>query len=322
METSPRGPFDPELAAALESWPRPAGPPTVASLRAMNVVPQIDDLLQRAGVERADVVVEGHEGAPIELTVLRRAGARGPGPGIYGLHGGGMVIGTRFTGLGRLVDWVTRLDAVVVTAEYRLAPEHPHPVPFEDAFAGWRWTVAHAEELGIDPRRTIVAGASAGGGLAAGVCLAARDRGVGLPAGQLLLAPMLDDRVGSASATRFGDEGTWSRASNLVGWDALLGDRRGTADVSPYAAPARATDVSGLPPTYIDCGDAEIFRDESVEYATALWRAGTSVELHVWAGGFHSFDALVPDAAISRAAIEARRGWIARTLGLSGSPRD
>ncbi|MFT4230523.1 MAG: alpha/beta hydrolase fold domain-containing protein [Microbacterium sp.] len=318
---SARHPFDRELAAALPPSSSSGAAPTVDALRSRFVAPRVDALLDEAGVDREDVVVTGHDGAALEMSVLRSRRARhgqARRAAVYSLHGGGMILGTRFTGLGRLVDWVTRLDVVVVAVEYRLAPEFPDPVPIEDVYAGWRWLVAHAGERGIDLDRTLIAGASAGGGLAAGVCLAARDRGERMPAGQLLLAPMIDDRLSTASAAQFAEGGTWDRASNLTGWDALLGDRRGGEDVSPYAAPARAEDLRQLPPAYLDCGDAELFRDETVAYATALWLAGVPAELHVWAGGYHSFDALVPDAAISRAASEARRSWIARTLGLGG----
>lgn len=313
--TTVQGIFDPELAAALPVGSGPSAPPTVAALRDRLPPADVDALLRDRGVEREDVLIEGSGGAPIALSVLRVVGARaGTRPGIYNIHGGGMVIGDRFTGIGRVLDWISRFDAVGVTIEYRLAPEFPDPIPFEDAYAGWIWMRGHAEELGIDEERLLVAGASAGGGLAAGVCLAARDRGAPLPAGQLLLAPMLDDRMDTPSARAFAEGGTWDRASNLVGWQALLGDRREGADVSVYAAPARAGDLAGLPPAYIDCGGAEIFRDEDVAYANALWRAGVPTELHVWAGGFHSFDAIVPGAALSRAAVETRERWIDRLL--------
>lgn len=323
--TTPEGRFDAELTAALAAWPRAQAVPTVASIRARLVAPEPDELLRDSGVLREDVVVEGEDGAALEISVLRRADSVSSAtarPGIYNLHGGGMIVGTRFTGIGRVIDWVRRFDAIAVTIEYRLAPEFPHPFPLEDAYAGWQWMTRNAVRLGIDPERMLIAGASAGGGLAAGVCLAARDRGDELPAGQMLLAPMLDDRVQSSSALQFAEGGTWDRASNVVAWDALLGPRRGSTDVAVYEAPARAVDLRGLPPAYIDCGGAEIFRDECVAYAAALWAAGSASELHVWAGGFHSFDALAPTAAVSRAAVEARIGWIERTLRVSGSRRD
>src|SRR5262249_2847776 len=154
-------------------------------------------------------------------------------------------------GPGQIMSWITEHDAVLVTAEYRLAPEFPDPYPVEDCYCGLVWTAEHAAELGIDANRLLIAGASAGGGLSAGTALMARDRNGPQLIGQALLCPMLDDRDQTVSTRQYEDVGTWVRPSNRTGWQALLGDRRGTADVSIYAAPARATDLSGLPPAYI-----------------------------------------------------------------------
>ena len=164
------------------------------------------------------------------------------------------------------------------------------------------------------PERLIVGGASAGGGLAAAVALLARDRGGPRLRGQLLLCPMLDDRNDTPSSHQMAGLGIWDRGANEVGWTALLGDARGGPDVSPYAAPARATDLSGLPPAFIDVGSAETFRDEDVAYATRIWQAGGDAELHVWPGGFHGFTGMVPDAALSKAAVAAQLTWLRRLL--------
>jgi acetyl esterase/lipase len=237
------------------------------------------------------------------------------GPGIYHAHGGGMIVGDRFTGIESLIGWIDRYDAVVVTVEYRLAPEFPDPYPVEDCYAGLVWTADHADELGIDLGRLIIAGGSAGGGLAAGTALLARDRSGPALAGQLLMCPMLDDRDNTVSTLQIDGVGVWDRGSNVTGWNALLGDRKGGEGVSIYAAPARASDLSGLPPAYIDCGSAEVFRDEDVAFASALWAAGVQAELHVWAGGFHAFEGFAPHAAVSQAALAARDSWVARILG-------
>jgi acetyl esterase/lipase len=127
--------------------------------------------------------------------------------------------------------------------------------------------------------------------------------------------PMLDDRNDTGSARQIVGVGIWDRTSNQAGWAALLGDRRGTTDVSIYAAPARATDLSGLPPAYIEAGSVEVFRDEAVAYASRIWEAGGSAELHIWAGGFHGFQTIVPTAAVSRAAVQTREAWVRRVLG-------
>ena len=225
-----------------------------------------------------------------------------------------MVAGDHRTGIGAVVDWVEELGVVVASVDYRLAPEHPHPVPVEDCYAGLVWTVDHAAELGIDAERVVLAGTSAGGGLAAAVALMARDqRGPSL-IGQMLMCPMLDDRNETPSSHELDGEGVWDRGDNLAGWQALLGRAQGGPGVSPYAAPARASDLSGLPPAFIDVGSVETFRDEDVAYATRIWQAGGAAELHVWPGGFHGFDQIAPDAALSRAARSARSGWLRRLL--------
>jgi acetyl esterase/lipase len=226
-----------------------------------------------------------------------------------------MIMGDRTFGVSHFLSWIVEHDAVVVSIEYRLAPEFPDPYPVEDCYAGLLWTADHAAELGIDLSRLIIAGASAGGGLAAGTALLARDRKGPELAGQVLIYPMLDDRDRTVSTLQYDGFGPWNRESNLTGWTALLGDRRGTDEVSVYAAPARATDLSGLPPAFIDCGSAELFRDEDVAYATALWHSGGRAELHVWPGGFHGFDVAAPHTALAQAATAARNAWVARLLG-------
>ena len=195
----------------------------------------------------------------------------------------------------------------VASVGYRLAPEFPDPTPVEDCYAALVWFHRSAQSLGVDPDRILIRGGSAGGGLAAGTAFLARDRGGPVSiSGQLLVCPMLDDRNDSLSARQFTDSLFWDARENTLGWTALLGERRGTEDVSIYAAPARAQDLGHLPPAFVDVGSAEVFRDEAVRFAGALWAAGGDVELHVWAGGVHGFDGLAPEAALSRAAVQAR----------------
>ena len=266
-------------------------------------------------VEVTDHAVTGHDGGEIVVSVLRRTDHEGAAsPGVYLIHGGGMVGGSRWAVAPMLVEWVLEHDAVAAAVEYRLAPEFPDPTPVEDCSAGFRWFVGSAEELGFDPRRVLIGGQSAGGGLSVGTTLLARDRGEPMPAALLLMWPMLDDRNETLSARQIDGVGIWDRTSNETGWTALLGDRRGTADVSSYAAPARATDLSGLPPAYIEVGSAEVFRDEAVAFASRIWAAGGNAELHIWAGGFHGFQTIVPTAAVSRAAVQTREAWVRRML--------
>lgn len=316
----PRPPFDPELEAVLavvnDQIPT-ITPDLIPTMRAATAAMQesIDEVLASAGVVRREFTVPGHRGAELEATVFARADHTGIGPGVYHVHGGGMILGTRTLGIEHVLPWIVEHDAVAVSIEYRLAPEFPDPYPVEDCYAGLVWTAEHAAELGMDPDRLIVAGASAGGGLAAGTALLARDRRGPQLLGQVLIYPMLDDRDATSSTLQYDGVGMWNRECNRTGWNALLGDRRGTGDVSIYAAPARATDLSGLPAAYIDCGSAEVFRDEDVAYASALWRDGVQAELHVWPGGFHGFDLMAPHTAIAQAMTTTRNAWIARLLG-------
>jgi acetyl esterase/lipase len=315
-------PFDPELAAALDDLPSRLSPvfdaEFIREVRAgMSAVAPSDEELGCEGFfEVEDRLAPGPDGGPdVPLLVCRPTNAVGPRPVFYFAHGGGMVVGTNRVGLEAVLDWARRLDAVVVSVEYRLAPEHPHPAPVEDVYAGLVWTAEQAREIGGDPGRLVVAGTSAGGGLIAASALLARDRKGPRPIGQVLMCPMLDDRNDTPSALQMAGRGAWDRAANELGWTALLGERRGAPEVPAYAAPARAGDLSGLPPAFLDVGSAETFRDEVVAYASRIWRSGGVAELHVWPGGFHGFDSLMPQAALSRAACAARLSWLRRLLG-------
>lgn len=225
-----------------------------------------------------------------------------------------MISGNRFSGLAMTVPWILEHDAVVVSAEYRLAPEFEDPHPVEDCFAAFQWMVSNVKDLVINPERILVAGASAGGGLASGVCLLARDRGGIQPCGQLLIYPMLDEKNNTVSSLQFAGIGLWDRESNETGWNALLGTRRGTDEVSYYASPSRADNLSGLPPAFIDVASAEVFRDECVSFAMRMWADGGIAELHVWPGGTHAFDIIAPEATISKGARTARDSWIRRVF--------
>jgi len=318
----PAPPFDPELAAPLREILARRPPSLTAEMiptdRARIKAASLTDAeLGRSGrfaVTRCHV--PGPPGAPdVSLLVCRPTAVTRPHAVIYAIHGGGMVAGTNHS--TELIGDLERAEALgtaIVSVDYRLAPEHPDPAPVQDCYAGLRWIADDADAQGFDPDRIVVSGVSAGGGLAAGVAQLCRDRRGPTLLGQMLLCPMVDDRCESPSAMQFDGRGIWDRRSNLTGWTALLGDRRGTDNVSSYAAPLRATDFSGLAPAYIDVGAAEALRDDAVSYADRLWRAGGDAELHVWAGAFHSFDEWVPGATVSVAAKHARLAWLRRLL--------
>ena len=323
VPVGPPPPFDPELEPALAAMSSRGG--MVLSLELIPAIrrapspfpaPTLEELRRGGAFEVSERLVPGPAGAPeISLLICRPTAAEAPVACLYFIHGGGMIMGdNRSGGFPGAVAHAEKLGVALVSVEYRLAPETPHPGPVEDCYAGLVWTVEHADELGIDPARGIVGGASAGGGLAAAVALLARDRGGPDLLAQMLLCPMLDDRNETPSSYQMAGLGVWDRGANEVGWTALLGAARGGLDVSPYAAPARATDLSGLPPAFIDVGSAETFRDEDVAYATGIWQAGGQAELHVWPGGFHGFTGMVPDAAISKAATAAQQTWLRRIL--------
>ncbi|WP_432198157.1 alpha/beta hydrolase [Streptomyces sp. bgisy027] len=320
--TTIRPPFDPELAPIAEAVAAalpPLSDETLPEMRRLTAegMPGLEpvDLTAGGKVRVEERRVPGLEGGPdVTLLILRPVEDRGPKSGIYHIHGGGMVCGDSRTGVGLFLPHVAEGGAVLVSVEYRLAPEHPDPAPVEDCYAGLVWTAKHAAELGINPERLLILGGSAGGGLAAGTALLARDRAFPKLSHQVLICPMLDDRFETHSSRMLDGEVVWDRNANLYGWTALLGDRRGGPDVSPYAAPGRAQDLSGLPRTYIDTGSVEVFRDETLDYARRLSEAGVSVDLHMWGGGFHGFDGVAAHAAVSRASIATRDEFIRRAL--------
>lgn len=324
MPTSPIGPpppYDAECGAVLASLPPfpPLTADAVPFLRAGAAEymprPTNEELSRGGSYSVEERVVPGPVGAPdVALIICRPAGASSPVPALYCIHGGGMISGTARDALGDHLDLAESVGAALMSVEYRLAPETPHPGPVEDCYAGLLWVVENAHGLGIDEERIVLVGGSAGGGLAAAVALLARDRGGPALAGQLLMCPMLDDRNDTPSAHQMAGLPMWNRQANEVGWTALLGAARGGPDVSPYAAPARAENLSGLPPTFVDVGSTDTFRSEDVDYAERIWRAGGVAELHVWPGGFHGFGGIAPNAGISKAAVAERVNWLRRLL--------
>ena len=318
---APLPPFDAELADALRAMgdlPRAGDfPDPVAVMRsaaASRPRPSDADLSCGGTFEVEQRTAPGPPGAPDVEVLVCRPRSSTPAGLLYQVHGGGLFSGDERSGITQALDIAAELSLVVVAVRYRLAPETPHPGPVEDCYAGLVWAAERAASLGTDPGRLFVLGASAGGGLGAATALVARDRGGPAIAGQMLLSPMLDDRNDSASARQSAGLGTWDSGWNAVGWAALLGAGAGGPDTSGYAAPARAGDLSGLPPTYLEVGSSEPLRDEVVEFAARLWQGGGQAELHVWPGAFHGFDVFSPGAALSAEARACRSQWVARQL--------
>jgi acetyl esterase/lipase len=265
-------------------------------------------------VQRTDHVVPGPPGAPdIRLRVHRPRGADGVLPCVYSIHGGGYIMGTHLSDDARFDRWSPALSCVGVSVDYRLAPETPYPGPLEDCYAGLRWVHEHAAELGIDPARTGVSGASAGGGLAAGLALLARDRGELPVAFQVLIYPMIDDRQVTASSHL--DVPVWGPANNTFGWQSYLGELYATDAIPAYAAASRAADLAGLPPAFIMVGTLDGFMDEDIDYARRLNAAGVPADLHVFAGAPHGFDSLMPGTAVATRGKGLLEEWLGRQLG-------
>ncbi len=270
--------MDPELVEGLDAFLAATGPRGLAGIP--NPVERRRTFLElmAAGggepdgrVVHEDFRVPGPDGGPeVRVRHYRPAEAEGPLPALYHIHGGGMVIGAVETEDAIVRSHCLAIGCAAVSVDYRLAPENPHPAPVEDCYAGLAWTAENAARLGIDPDRIAVYGGSAGGGLAAATALLARDRGGPALAYQMLLYPMLDDRCDTASGREIEDIGVFDGWASREGFQALLGERWGTDSVDAYAAPARRADLTGLPPAWIDVGELDALRHESIDYARRL----------------------------------------------------
>jgi acetyl esterase len=235
-----------------------------------------------------------------------------PAAAVIYFHGGAFVLGDLEIEHPRCLEMAKETKVVVVAADYRLAPEYPFPAAITDCYAVYLWAIAEADELGIDVSRIAVAGSSAGGALAAAVALMSRDRGDRVPAFQSLLYPVIDDRMITPSMIRFVDIQGWNRRNSEYMWTHYLGERIGK-DVSPYAAPARARDLRGLPPAYVMTADYDALRDEGIDYAQSLLQAGVTVELHHYPETFHAFDTTA-ESEVSRRARREHYAVLCRAL--------
>lgn len=256
----------------------------------------------------------------ITLEVTRLAGpgtgvrvytpAEPTGAALLWIHGGGMVIGTAAQDDARCAALAADLGITVVSAEYRLAPEHPYPAPLDDCAAAWEWLHASAADRGIDPARVAIGGQSAGGGLAAGLALRLHDEGGPRPAAQWLFCPMLDDRTAADRARDGIRYPVWDNKANRAGWAAYLGAPPGSPGIPAWAAPARRTSYTGLPPAWIGAGTIELFYDEDRAYAASLTEAGVDATFDPVAGAPHAFEAMARNAPVTQAYIGRASSWL------------
>jgi acetyl esterase/lipase len=314
---------DPELAPALQPLMEAIGgaisirdiPGARAQMAAMGEATRAS-LPEIPGIAVSDHQVPGYDGGPELLVRLYTPENRaGLAPGLLWIHGGGFVLGNVEQDDFRCRGLAKNTGCVVASVEYRLAPETTHPGPLNDCYAALLWLAEHAPDLGVDRQRVAIGGASAGAGLAAGLGLFARDQGEVNVAYQLLIYPMLDDCNVAPASDALPDTLVWSRESNLIGWRSLLGQEPGSEGVSMYAAPSRATDLSGLPPTYICVGDIDLFVAEDIDYAQRLLAAGVPTELHVYPGAYHGFDGFAANSRLGRQFNDDRDAALRNALG-------
>jgi len=317
--------INPELAEVLATMPLdPAGQlGDEAMIQTMRSTPEILALMgtelptdDRVTVRNAEVPGP-HDSPAVPIRIYTPKATEKKMPALVYFHGGGFVIGDMYLEEHRCLRLAADGGCVVVSVDYRLAPENPFPAGVEDCYCALAWVGAQVKELGLDLDRIAVGGASAGGALAAAVAQMSRDRS-GVPlALQLLIYPVIDDRMETASMKAFGATPIWNSGSNAQMWDHYLGVKRDY--VSNYAAPGRSTDLSDLPSAYVMTAEFDPLRDEGNAYAQRLLQAGVSTELHCFAGACHGFDLIAPAIELSRRAVDEQVAAVVRVLG---NPQD
>ncbi len=295
---------DPELREALMQFPVLQLPDGLAAARQTPIPPtgnfELVQISERfiLGGDRQKMLVKIYEPVNRDMSKL---------PVLLWSHGGGYVLGHPNGEDSLCESFVKAANCVVISPDYRLAPEHPYPAAIEDCYAALVWMTRTAEELNIDLTRVAVGGGSAGGGLTAALALMARDRGGPEICFQMPLYPMIDDRNVTFSSYEIIDkQAVWFRSNNIEAWRMYLGNHANGV-ISQYAAPTRAKNLAGLPPTYTCVGQLDPFRDETIDYVTRLTKAGVEVEFQLYPGCFHAFEHIVPDAEISQ---RAKNGYI------------
>ena len=314
--------YDPELAAVMEFLPEgdlDLAKPDQTRAAFEDMIKAMNADMDTSGVDIEERQIPGPEGAPeVTVRIYTPEGLADTSAGILHIHGGGFVIGSLDSEMGSAINLCRKLGVVVVSVDYRLAPETPFPGGLEDCYAALSWTSANAAELKIDNTRLAVLGMSAGGGLTAATCLLARDRGGPDICFQYIGIPEVDDRLDTPSMTAFDDTPMWNRPSAILSWDAYLGEayQRGADDVPYLAAPARATDLSGLPPAYVSTMEFDPLRDEGIHYALQLLKDGVQTELHSFPGTFHG-STLFAHAQISQRESAEQLAVLRRALQLN-----
>ncbi|MGQ4514693.1 alpha/beta hydrolase fold domain-containing protein [Streptomyces sp. DW26H14] len=315
--------IDPELAAALNAVPMgpngslldlsdiPAFRAGMVAARAQRPVPAPDP---RVGIETLTLPRE--DGTALDVLMFHPGDTGTPRPALVYFHAGGQVLGSAHDPLTHpyIAAMAARLDIVVAVVDYRLAPETRAPGAAEDGYLAFTHVMENARDHGIVADRIGLAGTSGGGAPATATALMVRDRGDRPPRLLSLNYPMLDDRNETPSSHEITDLGIFDRRENAYAWAAVLGDRAGTADVHPYSAPGRATDLSGLPDTFIGVAQYDVFRDENIDFARRLTAAGVPVDLHLYAHAFHAWDVAAPRSALARSFEHTWHGYLRRHL--------
>jgi acetyl esterase/lipase len=313
---------DPELKPLMQAWLK-SSPPLVWSEK------MLPGIRERAASQARPPLAEpaffegripGAAGSPeVHILVIGVTPGAAPRPAVLHIHGGGYVVGRVMEFIVPLQELSAAQGCVVVSVDYRLAPETKYPGSLEDNYAALRWLHANAKELGVDRNRIALLGESAGGGHVAALAIAARDRGEVPVAMQVMLYPMLDDRTGSVRtvAPHLGAY-VWDAAANRFGWTSLLGVPAGSDSVPQGAVPARVENLRGLPPAYIGVGSIDLFVEEDIAYAQRLIQAAVPTELHIEPGGYHGFDIILPDAKISKRFKAAWKDALRRGLNKEG----
>jgi len=307
--------IDPELREALALLPPLNLDNIVETREALAAMLGADVIPIDESVSVYDKIIPGPDDNPsLRVRIYEPKVKTNTLPGLLWIHGGGYVLGNPNDNDLLCQRFVREANCVVVSVDYRLAPEHPYPAPLEDCYAALKWFAGHADDLGVDRARIGAAGASAGGGLTAGLSLLARDRQGPELCFQMPLYPMIDDRNNTPSSLEITYHMIWNHDLNEKGWNMYLNGKNGTEDVSPYAAPARAIDFTGIPYTYTCVGQLDPFRDETLDYVTRLSRAGVDVEFHLYPGCYHGFEDLVPNATVSQRATAEYVGAVKHVL--------